>query len=567
MKTRTLAYVCGALAALAPVGARAQAPILTPRDSARHALNRLAYGPRPGEVDRVATDGVMRWIDRQLSPRKIDDGPLATRERRFKILDYDSGELARIYVDAQRARREQQRRQGDADRDSVGAQHAAPLPQRMDSSQERGRRLAGAFQELAVVRAVLSERQLYEVMVDFWTNHFNVFLAKGADRFLTPSYIEQTIRPRALGKFADLLIATAESPAMLFYLDNWESVAPGSKSPQAMRLRARPLFGARPMFGGPPLFDPGRDPMRADSLRRQALERAPKGINENYARELLELHTLGVDGGYTQQDVIQVARILTGWSVARPQQGGDFEFHDWAHDYGEKVVIGVTFPAGHGRDEGVRLLKLLANHPATMHHVSRRLCQRFVNDDPPDGCVDDAVTAWKRSDGDIREVLRAIFRSPDFWASENVRAKIKTPLEFVVSAARAVGGDPDTTPRLAQVVARLGEPLYLHVAPDGYPEREDAWVNSGALLDRMNAAVVLAAGRLPGVTVSLDSVVPATPDAEQLIAQANGAVLSGTMSENTKAVIRRQISDISDPVQARALAVGLAIGGPEFQRR
>ena len=567
MKTRTLAYLCGALAALAPVGAGAQALILTPRDSARHALNRLAYGPRPGEVHRVAADGVMRWIDRQLSPRKIDDGPLAARERRFKILDYDSGELARIYVDAQRARREQQRRQGDADRDSVGAQHAGPLPQRMDSSQERGRRLAGAFQELAVVRAVLSERQLYEVMVDFWTNHFNVFLAKGADRFLTPSYIEQTIRPRALGKFADLLIATAESPAMLFYLDNWESVAPGSKSPQAMRLRARPLFGARPMFGGPPLFDPGRDPMRADSLRRQALERAPKGINENYARELLELHTLGVDGGYTQQDVIQVARILTGWSVARPQQGGDFEFHDWAHDYGEKVVMGVTFPAGHGRDEGVRLLKLLANHPATMHHVSRRLCQRFVNDDPPDGCVDDAVTAWKRSDGDIREVLRAIFRSPDFWASENVRAKIKTPLEFVVSAARAVGGDPDTTPRLAQVVARLGEPLYLHVAPDGYPEREDAWVNSGALLDRMNAAVVLAAGRLPGVTVSLDSVVPATPDAEQLIAQANGAVLSGTMSENTKAVIRRQISDISDPVQARALAVGLAIGGPEFQRR
>ena len=555
MKTRTLAYVCGALAALAPVGARAQAPILTPRDSARHALNRLAYGPRPGEVDRVAADGVMRWIDRQLSPRKIDDGPLAARERRFKILDYDSGELARIYVDAQRARREQQRQQGDADRD------------RMDTAQERGRRLAGAFQELAVVRAVLSERQLYEVMVDFWTNHFNVFLAKGADRFLTPSYIEQTIRPRALGKFADLLIATAESPAMLFYLDNWESVAPGSKSPQAMRLRARPLFGARPMFGRPPLFDPGRDPMRADSLRRQASERAPKGINENYARELLELHTLGVDGGYTQQDVIQVARILTGWSVARPQQGGDFEFHDWAHDYGEKVVMGVTFPAGSGRDEGVRLLKLLANHPATMHHVSRRLCQRFVNDDPPDGCVDDAVTAWKRSDGDIREVLRAIFRSPDFWASENVRAKIKTPLEFVVSAARAVGGDPDTTPRLAQVVARLGEPLYLHVAPDGYPEREDAWVNSGALLDRMNAAVALAAGRLPGVTVSLDSVVPATPDAEQLIAQANAAVLSGTMSENTKAVIRRQIPDISDPVQARALAVGLAIGGPEFQRQ
>jgi len=555
MKTRTLAYLCGALAAVAPVAASAQAATLTPRDSALHVLNRLAYGPRPGEVDRVAADGVMRWIDWQLSPGQIDDGPLAAHERQFKILDYDAGELARMYVDAQRARREQQRQHGDADRD------------RMDPAQARGRRLAGEFQELAVIRAVLSERQLYEVMVDVWANHFNVFFAKGADRFLTPSYIEQTIRPRALGKFADLLIATAQSPAMLFYLDNWESVAPGSTPPQAMRLRARPLFGPRPMFGRPPPFDAGRDPLRADSLRRQALARRPKGINENYARELLELHTLGVDGGYTQQDVIDVARIFTGWSVRRPQQGGDFEFHDWAHDYGEKVVLGVSFPPGHGMDEGVRLLQLLAHHPATMHHVSRRLCQRFVNDDPPDGCVDDAVTAWKQSDGDIRAVLRAIFRSPDFWARENVRAKIKTPLEFVVSAARAVGGEPDTTPRLAQVVARLGEPLYLHVAPDGYPEREDAWVNSGALLDRMNAAVALAAGRLPGVTVSLDSIVPAAQAAERLIAQANAAVLSGTMSEHTKAVIRRQLSDVNDALQARALAIGLAIGGPEFQRQ
>jgi len=559
MKTRTLVCLCGALAPWPLVEASAQAPALTPRDSALHALNRLAYGPRPGEVDRVAADGVMRWVDRQLSPRKIDDGPLAARERRFKILDYDAGELARVYVDAQRERREQKR--------AAATDSMTEKPEQAGPLEQRGRRLGAEFQELAVIRAVLSERQLYEVMIDFWANHFNVFFAKGADRFLTPSYIEQTIRPRALGKFADLLIATAESPAMLFYLDNWESVAPGATPPQAMRLRARPLFGPRPMFGRPPLFDPGHDPMRADSLRRQALARVPKGINENYARELLELHTLGVDGGYTQQDVINVARIFTGWSVRRPQQGGDFEFHDWAHDYGEKVVMGVMFPAGHGRDEGVRLLKLLANYPATMHHVSRRLCQRFVNDDPPDGCVDDAVTAWKRSDGDIREVLRAIFRSPDFWAPENVRAKIKTPLEFVVSAARAVGGDPDTTPRLAQVVARLGEPLFLHVAPDGYPEREDAWVNSGALLDRMNAAVALAAGRLPGVAVSLDSIVPATPDAERLIAQANAAVLSGTMSENTKQVIRRQISDISDPLQARALAIGLAIGGPEFQRQ
>src|SRR5213082_438164 len=464
---------------------------LSPHDSALHVLNRLAYGPRPGEADRVAADGVMRWIDRQLSPGKIDDGPLAARERRFKILDYDAGELARVYVDAQRERREQKR--------AAATDSMTEKPEQAGPLEQRGRRLGAEFQELAVIRAVLSERQLYEVMVDFWANHFNVFFAKGADRFLTPSYIEQTIRPRALGKFADLLIATAESPAMLFYLDNWESVAPGATPPQAMRLRARPLFGPRPMFGRPPLFDPGHDPMRADSLRRQALARVPKGINENYARELLELHTLGVDGGYTQQDVINVARIFTGWSVRRPQQGGDFEFHDWAHDTGDKQVLGIEFERGHGMDEGIRLLKLLANHPATIHHVSRKLCQRFVSDDPPDGCVDDAVAAWQRTRGDIREVLRAVFYGPDFWSTVNVRAKVKTPLEFVVSAARATAADPDTTPRLAQMVARLGEPLYLHVAPDGYPEKEDAWVNSGALLDRMNAAVALAAGRLPGV--------------------------------------------------------------------
>ena len=537
---------------LIPAGVVAQQPAPTPRDSAFHALNRLAYGPRPGDVPRVAAEGVMRWIDRQLSPHGIDDHRLAERERRFQILGYDRGDLAAMYTAAERERRE--RKLAAAPDTMADKDAASPIAQ-------RGRRLAGEFADLAVVRAALSERQLYEIMVDFWTNHFNVYFAKGADRFLTPDYIEHTIRPRAMGRFEDLLIATAKSPAMLFYLDNWESVAPGSVPPAALRVRARPLFGRRP-----DLFGPMRDPARQDSVRRRALERMPKGINENYARELLELHTLGVDGGYTQQDVIDVARIFTGWSIERPQQGGDFEFHDWAHDTGEKQVLGVRFQGGHDMDEGIRLLKLLANHPATMHHVSRKLCERFVNDDPPDGCVDDAVAAWKRSSGDIREVLRAIFHGPDFWAAENVRAKVKTPFEFVVSAARAVDAQPDTSPRLAQVVARLGEPLYLHVAPDGYPEREAAWVNSGALLDRMNAAVALAAGKLQGVTVVLDSIV-AVGDAEQLISVVNEKILGGTMSENTKQVLRRQLADIPDPTQARALAVGLAIGGPEFQKQ
>ena len=534
-----------------PAGVAAQHAALTPRDSAFHALNRLAYGPRPGDVPRVAADGVIRWIDRQLAPERIDNDRLAERERQFHILAYGRADLAAMYTEEQRERRE---RKLAAAGDTMADQAASPIAQ-------RGRRLSGEFADLAIVRAALSERQLYEVMVDFWTNHFNVYVAKGADRFFTPDYIEHTIRPRAMGKFEDLLIATARSPAMLFYLDNWESVAPGSVPPAGLRVRARPIFGRRPG-----LFDPTRDPARQDSVRRRALERIPKGINENYARELLELHTLGVDGGYTQQDVIDVARIFTGWSIERPQQAGDFQFHDWAHDRREKRVLGVRFEGGHDMDEGIRLLKLLAGHPATMHHVSRQLCERFVNDDPPDGCVDDAVAAWKRSNGDIREVLRAIFHGPDFWAAENLRAKVKTPLEFVVSAARAVLAQPDTSPRLAQVVARLGEPLYLHVAPDGYPEREAAWVNSGALLDRMNAAVALAAGKLQGVTVVLDSIV-SVGDAEQLIGVVNERILGGAMSENTKQVLRRQLAGINDPIQARALVVGLAIGGPEFQRQ
>ena len=552
MQNHVLARLLTLAAAVASLGARhaaprqsppRQLPALTPHDSALHALDRLAYGPRPGEVDAVAAGGVMNWIDGQLSPDQLDDRLVAERATAFLILRYDPRDLARLYAAARNERREG--RQGGKD-------------------EEMGRRLAGEVEQLAVVRAALSRRQLYEVMVDFWANHFNVFFGKGADRVLAPSYIEETLRPRAFGKFADLLIATARSPAMLFYLDNWESVAPGSAPPAV----TRPRLGARPWFGRG-RYVPGfsREPAQADSQRQRVLERMPKGINENYARELLELHTLGVDGGYTQQDVIEVARIFTGWSIKRPQQGGGFEFHDWAHDDGEKTVLGVRFPAGHGTDEGVRLLKLLASLPATMHHVSRKLCQRLVNDEPPDGCVDDAVAAWKRSSGDMREVVRAIVHGPDFWAPQNIRAKVKTPLEFVVSAVRAVGGDPDTTPRLAQVVARLGQPLYRHVAPDGYPEREEAWVNSGALLDRMNVAVALAAGRLPGVTVALEAVAPATADAEQLIAAVNDGVLGGAMSDNTRRVIRDELAAAPDPVAARALAVGLTLGGPEFQRQ
>jgi uncharacterized protein (DUF1800 family) len=292
-----------------------------------------------------------------------------------------------------------------------------------------------------------------------------------------------------------------------------------------------------------------------------------RGPNENYARELLELHTLGVDGGYTQRDVIEVARVLTGWSIARPAQSGRFQFNDWAHDQGEKTVRGVRFPKGHGQDEGIRLLKLLANDPSTMRFVSHKLCARFVSDEPPDGCVDDAVAAWRRSGGNITDVVRAIVRSPDFWAPQAVRAKVKTPLEFVVSAVRAVGGEPDTTPELAEVVGRLGQPLYLEPSPTGYPETQEEWVNSGALLHRMNAAVALAAGGLPGVTVSLDGLLPATDEPDTLIASVDSRLLGGILTSSSIAVLRDQLASVRNRETARSLVVGLALGGPEFQRQ
>ncbi len=509
-----------ALFALA-VQVPASTPALTPRDSAFHALNRLAYGARPGEADSIARFGVMRWIERQLDPGRIDDSHLAERERQFKILDYNRADLAERFRDVQRERQRLQRDMRDSFplSDRRGGQGVRSAPMR------EFRELGGELQQLAIVRAAISERQLREVMVDVWTNHFNVFVGKGADRFLLPSYIEETIRPNALGRFEDLLIATARSPAMMFYLDNAQSVAPGSE---------------------PPFRRAGLDPRRM-----------PSGINENYARELLELHTLGVDGGYTQQDVINVARIFTGWSIERPERGAGFVFRDWAHDRGDKQVLGYTFKSA-GQNEGLRLLRFLAQRPGTMHHVSAKLCARFVADEPPDGCIDAAVAAWQRTRGDIRAVLRAIFTSPDFWSARAVRTKVKTPFEFVVSAVRAAGVEPDNTPQLAQLVARLGEPLYQQPAPTGYAETEAHWVNSGALLARMNAAVMIAR--------ECTSIAPADSHA-QLVDEINQRLLGGSMSTHTRDVILEQLADINDPTQARDLALGLALGGPDFQRQ
>lgn len=553
---RTALLLAMGMGLAGPRGAAAQ---VRDADSARaqafHLLNRITFGPRPGDVGRVLAMGIDQYIDLQLHPERIDDSALERELKGFDVLRETPASLAQLERQSRLERRRIQAARGAAG-DSMRPPQPG-TPPRMDqlpASVRRERQLGGELQQLAVKRAVDSERQLYEVMVDFWVNHFNVFLRKGPVRVFVPDYVEHVIRPRALGKFEDLLVATAQAPAMLIYLDNWQSVAPGS-TPPGLQARARPMRG-------------GRRPLVADSVRQRIQARLPQGINENYARELMELHTMGVDGGYAQQDVQEVARVLTGWSVS-PLQRGDprFVFNAWAHDRGAKIALGVDYPAGHGQDEGLRLLHALAEHPSTRRHISAQLCARFVSDDPPSGCIDAGVHAWEATDGDIRAVVGAILHSAEFWAPEARAAKIKTPFEFIASAVRAVNGHADTTLRLAQVVGRLGQPLYLQSPPTGYPERQEDWMNSGALLERLNIAMGLAAGRLPGASSSLDDLVPLSGDTDSLIAAVNQTILAGSATPHTIETIRHQLADIRNPRQARAFAVGLALGSPEFQKQ
>jgi uncharacterized protein (DUF1800 family) len=348
-----------------------------------------------------------------------------------------------------------------------------------------------------LARAVTSERQLYEQMVDFWENHFSVFAGKGQTRLFIPAYDRDVIRPYALGKFRDLLGAVAKSPAMLFYLDNAQSAADTvHRTLSSRRLREAQPVGSRPGLRPGLTVAPGG-------------VRPPRGLNENYARELMELHTLGVDGGYTQQDVIEVARALTGWSID-PREGA-FVFRPAIHDADEKTVLGSRLPALRGIEDGEQVLDILARHPSTARHITRKLVVRFVSDSAPPALVDRCAAVFSRSDGDIRETLRCVVTSPEFFSKAAYRAKVKTPFELVASALRATNASVDNTPRGAQVVARLGQPIFGRQTPDGWPDRADDWVNAGAMVNRVNFGLTLAAARVPGVIVrSIDPAVGAS---------------------------------------------------------
>jgi uncharacterized protein (DUF1800 family) len=418
-----------------------------------------------------------------------------------------------------------------------------------------------------VARAIYSGRQLQQVMDDFWFNHFNVFAGKGEDRWYLTSYERDVIQPHALGKFKDLLTESAKSPAMLFYLDNFLSADPRA----AQRLAAERAMRQQGRYGR---FGRPFPPRPQQGQQKKQNER---GLNENYGRELMELHTLGVDGGYTQKDVTEVARCFTGWTIERPRQNPEFKFDERLHDPDPKFVLGKKIHAG-GMKDGEEVIDLLVRNSSTAKFISTKLARRFVSDNPPQELVARMAHTFQESDGDIKAVMRTMIYSPEFWSREAYRAKIKTPFELVVSTARALGTDVDMPLPLVGWVGRIGEPLYQCQPPTGYADKADTWVNTGALLNRLNFSLALAGNRMRGSRTDVGSLlgVEATADAKAALERAVQVFLSGQAAPTTVETLEKQLDNpqvvqakLDDPVRHVDLGVvaGLVLGAPEFQRR
>jgi len=605
---------------------------LSEDEAVLHALNRLGFGPRPGDMERVRQMGLEKWIEQQLNPDSIDDSALQARLERYPTLAMSAAQLldefpqpkqaakqAGLSPEEYRKQREEMVRQSEERRKaSEAAQMDADKPAMTPDDNGKPGGLGGKRQgfgggdpnnppirleeirtpqriiaELSMakmIRAIYSERQLYEEMVDFWFNHFNVFAGKGADRWLLTSYERDAIRPHAMGKFRDLLYATAQSPAMLFYLDNWQSADPRAferiqRELAARRQRFYGMYGMRdPLAMGrwpngrlgrrfPPNPGPG-GPAQAGQPPKQKRER---GLNENYARELMELHTLGVDGGYTQQDVIEVAKCFTGWTLNAPRRDPQFYFDNRIHDPDAKTVLGHKIHAG-GMKDGEEVLEILARHPSTARFISTKLARHFVSDTPPPELVDRMAKTFLETDGDIKAVLRTMIAWPEFWSRQSYRAKIKTPFELVASGARALGTDVDAPLPLVMWTARIGEPLYLCQPPTGYSDKAETWVNTGALLNRLNFALALAGNRMRGARVDLALLLgpEAAADPKMALERAIQILLSNQASLQTRTTLEKQLSDpqvtratLDDPVKQVDLGViaGLVLGAPEFQRR
>ncbi|HXY29434.1 MAG TPA: DUF1800 domain-containing protein [Gemmatimonadaceae bacterium] len=531
---------------------------LTADEQVKHALNRLTFGPRPGDVAAVTAMGVDAWIARQLHPESIPDS-LADR-----ILGtFDSQRRSvRDLMDSMPSRDEFVRASRRAHGVSDTAQFTLPADDslRYVLIYRRADQLANEILPAKLLRAELSERQLLEVMVQFWENHFYLFSGRLPSRYSLLEYERDVIRPHALGRFRDLLGAVAKSRDMLFYLDNWQSSADGDH-----------------------ISLTEFESQQGNASHRLAKRKRPSGLNENYARELLELHTMGVNGGYTQADVVNVARAFTGWTVQDPARGNEFDFLPERHDADPKLVLGTALPAGRGIEDGEQVLDILARHPSTATFISTKLVRQFVSDSAPPALVARTAETYRRTDGDIRECLRTIFTSPEFFSRAAYRHKVKPPLELVLSLRRVVSAFPDTTLRTSQVIAHLGEPLFGRVSPDGYPTDAAAWLNTGAVLNRINLGITAIGGAVPGASIERWPLAVGLLG-QPLDVQVDGviaSILEGEASADTRHIliagenplVPSPQGGMATPAPAPGgrpslpMLVGLALGAPEFQWR
>lgn len=553
-----------------------------------HLLNRAGFGPRPGDLERVKSMGIERYLEEQLHPEEMTDDVLARPLASLRSLQMTTTEITQNFgppmarptpvptptptpapkpANTVAENSETNKAEGAASpaMEQAPAMQEAPKPAptptptpRPTGPQRDGALPLRELQQAKLLRAAFSEKQLQEVMVDFWYNHFNVWANKDSARWMVTSYERDVIRPHAMGKFKDLLVATAQSPAMLYYLDNFLSQAESKASE-----RASGGAGEKTSTEPPP----------------QPVRRA--GLNENYARELMELHTLGVDGGYTQQDVTEVARCFTGWAIV-PSPNTAFLYRPRAHDTGEKLVLGKRIPAGGGIEDGLRVLDILAKHPSTAKFISRKLCQRFVADEPPQPLVDRAAETFRNTDGDIRQVVRTILTAPEFYSARVYRNKIKSPFELAVSAIRATAASTDGASPLIQAVARMGQPLYLCQPPTGYSDVSAEWLNSATLLERMNFALALSTNKINGTRVEVGRFVNGDPlkDSRRTLDQLINAFIHSDISSESRDNLLNVLKEAkAQPVPAKldaktmqrngdaiiANLTALILGSKEFQ--
>ena len=600
-----------------------KAPALSDDQRIAHVLSRLTFGARPGDFERVKAMGVDAFINQQLDPDSLDAGAVIARLKKLPTLGMATPVIIEQYTPPKPAPVASPVPAKSPDNSTAPAQKLIaqnppnPLGQvsqianpnlsvmqndmQMEAKKEEAGRMSALpdnvkapdamakpgesqnhsvtpkptpppknpqmvvteLQRAKLLRAVYSERQLYEMMVDFWENHFSIFANKDDDRYLLTGYDRETIRPFAMGRFRDLLGATAHSPAMLFYLDNWRSSVP------------RPYAATKDKPAG-----------------------VDGGLNENYARELMELHTLGVDGGYTQTDVQEIARCFTGWTIQKPNEQGLFLYRPGLHDDGEKVVLGHRILPGGGPADGERVLDILATHPATARFIATKLARRFISDEPPQSVIDRGAAVFLKTDGSVRETLRAIVTSPEFFSTKVYRAKMRSPFEYVAAAMRALNAETDGDRPVLDAIGRMGQPVFGRITPDGYADRADQWLSSGAMIARFNFASALATNRLKGTKIDVARLLSGVDEAKKdsVAAKFIRLTVFGDLSKGTRTVLEKTLQsaaaanpaapatnpganvavgyDANAAVKPPAPAalyitelVTLLIGSPEFQQR